>query len=295
MTDLVLPRSTPVVSFAHTGRKVLLAFVEARPVVQIVFLLRFAVGAALGGIGAVNAVQELLGTAAWFAAVWFVYLLNGISDVAGDRRNGSRRPLASGTLDVPFAFNLCLLLAVVSVLTASLLSSSFVLLVSCMLLLGVVYSIGRGAAKKSALFALNVAALGAVLTYAAGSDSLGAIGSQTWAFAAVTGAWIATAGHAKDLGDEPGDRESGRRTLPILLGGLQARAVIAIGSIAVGAAAVAVAIAVPRLGSLLWLAPGAVALWVSLATINHFRASSKAPYRTFMLVQYIVNLSAFIS
>lgn len=295
MTDLVLPRPNPTISFAQTGRKVLLAFVEARPVVQMVFLLRFSVGTSLGGIDTPKMAQHLLGGAAWFAAVWFVYLLNGISDVVGDRRNGSRRPLASGALDVPFALNLCLLLAVASVLTATLLSSSFVLLVTCMLLLGVVYSVGRGAAKKSAFFALTVAALGAILTYAAGSDAAGGIGSQTWAFASVTGAWIATAGHTKDLGDEPGDLESGRRTLPIMLGDSRARGVIAIASIAVGAAALAVVFTTAGLESLACIVPGAVALCISLArTKNNLPASSKAPYRTFMLVQYIVNLSAFI-
>lgn len=274
-------------------RRLALAFVESRPIVQAVFALRFVVGGLLSN-GQANGLRIFEGGLAWILAVWFVYLLNGLSDISGDRQNGSRRPLASGALDRRFASNVCLVLLVSAIALATLIGIAFVLMVASMLLLGGIYSMGAGAAKRSAFPALVVAALGSSLTYLAGSEVLASLISvQSIAFALVTGAWIIVAGHCKDFGDTAGDISSGRRTLPILIGERGARRFIARAALLVGLVAFFIAWVVPGVPTLGLLFPGAIALFVALRSYQgtEIRSVEKAPYRTFMIVQYLVNVT----
>jgi 4-hydroxybenzoate polyprenyltransferase len=284
----------PPLQLGRTLDQLLLSFVEARPLVQLVFLLRFLVGTALAQTEA-ESVRAAQGGVAWMCAVWFVYLLNGLTDVAGDRRNGSRRPLATNELDPRFAANLCVVLAAASIAVGILVGDGYVLLVVAMLALGLVYSTGPGAAKLSAQPALLVAAAGSTLTYIAGAEAVGVADSSVLAFALTTGAWIVVVGHCKDLGDEDGDRQSGRRTLSIVVGRARARRLIAVGSVVVACLAAVVASVVPGTQSLLLMLPGAVAVVaLTIRGAKHERSSQKGLYRAFMLVQYAVNLGALV-
>src|SRR6478609_9228145 len=87
-------------AFASCASRVGLAFLEGRPVVMGVFALRFVVGTQLADGADWSSPRLWLATASWLLAVWAVYLINGISDIGGDRLNGSSRPLASGRLAV---------------------------------------------------------------------------------------------------------------------------------------------------------------------------------------------------
>ncbi|MFI5061016.1 MAG: UbiA family prenyltransferase [Actinomycetales bacterium] len=297
MTGVPLTLPPSGLRLAHGVRSLALAWLEARPVVLMVFALRFLVGGMLSRGAPTNGVREAEGGVAWLLSVWFVYLLNGIFDIAGDRRNGSNRPLASGALDRRFAANLCAVLATASLAMATLVGFEFALGVAVMLVLGVVYSVGTGAAKKSAFMALFVAASGSTLTYLAGSEAFTSRASfPSVAFAVVTGLWIAVAGHTKDFGDTAGDRQEGRRTLPILVGDRVARILIAWAALVVGACGAVVALVVPRVPTLSFLLPGSVALFVVLRARSRrsTRSAEKRPYRTFMLVQYAVNATAII-
>ncbi|MYR39288.1 hypothetical protein GTX14_28195 [Streptomyces sp. SID4944] len=74
---------------------------EARPLVQVMFVLRFVTGALLTASAAhhrVDLLHLLLGAVAWWAATVSVYIFNGVSDLREDRANRSERPLASGQL-----------------------------------------------------------------------------------------------------------------------------------------------------------------------------------------------------
>jgi len=73
---------------------------EARLSVQMVFVLRFAVGAVSTAQLPQAPWRTVLGMAAWWCAVSCAYLLNGVTDVREDRANGSRRPIARGDLPV---------------------------------------------------------------------------------------------------------------------------------------------------------------------------------------------------
>jgi 4-hydroxybenzoate polyprenyltransferase len=81
-------------------------FLEARPAVQGIFLLRFLAGASFAGsLSAGEVVNFALwtGVALWICATLSVYILNGVMAVEEDRINGSSRPVASGKLSVAHA------------------------------------------------------------------------------------------------------------------------------------------------------------------------------------------------
>jgi len=69
---------------------------EARPSVQLIVQLRYwsAVVLAGGGFG----VRPALGSLFLLLAYCAVYVLNGVADIAEDRGNRSRRPIASGAI-----------------------------------------------------------------------------------------------------------------------------------------------------------------------------------------------------
>src|SRR5215210_997390 len=93
-------------------------FLEARPAVQGIFLLRFLTGASFAGsLFATEAVNFTLwgGAALLICATMSVYILNGVMDVEEDRINGSSRPVASGKLSVAQAAWVTAGLAVLSV------------------------------------------------------------------------------------------------------------------------------------------------------------------------------------
>ncbi|QCW78327.1 hypothetical protein EQG64_15855 [Streptomyces sp. S6] len=113
MSQVLVPHSSPAPVPADLGRLGRLGQLrpvartvrdclrEARPLVQVMFVLRFVTGALLTASAAhhrVDLVHLLLGAVAWWAATVSVYIFNGVSDLREDRANRSERPLASGQL-----------------------------------------------------------------------------------------------------------------------------------------------------------------------------------------------------
>jgi 4-hydroxybenzoate polyprenyltransferase len=74
--------------------------VEARPAVQIIFLLRFLAARSLSGHGGRHLLdgRALLAAVVWEGVILSIYLYNGVADVVEDRLNESTRPIASGLL-----------------------------------------------------------------------------------------------------------------------------------------------------------------------------------------------------
>src|SRR4051812_24464047 len=70
-------------------RQLRLCLAEARPVVLVIFQLRFLAGATLGSGHLVvrSAVRVLEGGAVWSSCIVFVYLFNGVMDVTEDAVN----------------------------------------------------------------------------------------------------------------------------------------------------------------------------------------------------------------
>lgn len=283
-------------SLAACASRVGLAFLEGRPVVIGIFVLRFVVGTLLAGGADWSSATLWAATASWSLAVWAVYLINGISDLAGDRLNGSSRPLAAGRLEVWSASVITAALLVLSLLLASLLGCPFLLAVVAFVLLGLVYSVGPLAAKRAAVAALAVAAAGVFLTYAAAALVVAeAVPAHVLAFAAVASAWIAVVGHTKDFGDVAGDAADGRRTLPVLLGAERARVLLALGTGAVSAVALTLGTIVQQLRALITLGvAGPIVIAVTLLVGTGDRRREKRPYTSFMAGQYALNVAALL-
>lgn len=279
--------AAPAVSFWNS-------LLESRPGVQAIFAVRYVVGA---GAGAGNRSHLVLargfeGAAAWLAATMFIYLLNGLSDVAGDRVNGSSRPLARGALDVRAAAAWCGLLAVGSGFLAERVGLWFEVLDLVMLSLGLAYSLGPLAAKNSAWSASVVIGIGGLATYVAGMLAAdGRVTLRGMAIAGVMAAWMAAAGNTKDFGDLDGDRAAGRRTLPVLLGRRRATRVIVVLAGLVALIGVAAALWDFRLWPLALLAP----YFAAVACVARLRRKPVKLYRYFVASQWLVNVLVLAS
>ncbi|MFF2050499.1 UbiA family prenyltransferase [Leifsonia sp. NPDC058194] len=293
MSSVVQPRRRALTDCAS---QVGLAFLEGRPVVIGVFALRFVVGSVLVAGAEWDAPRIWAAGTSWLLAVWAVYLINGISDIEGDRLNGSSRPLASGRLALRPAVSIAVTLLAISLLTATLFQGPFLLAVVAFICLGLVYSVGPWAAKKAGVAALTVAAAGVFLTYLAAARIVAdAIPASAFAFALVAASWIALVGHTKDFGDVAGDAAEGRRTLPVILGEQRARVLVSIGTAIVSGGATALALIVEQLRTLLVFGiAGPVVIVMLLVARGSERGSAKRPYRTFMTGQYALNIVALL-
>ncbi|TDC42158.1 UbiA family prenyltransferase [Micromonospora sp. KC213] len=283
---------------AEVGRQVSASWREARPVVQVVFQLRFFAGAAVAAPQGIVArpATLLLGALAWLGATWCVYLFNGLSDQVEDRRNGSTRPLATGALPVRAARRIVVGLALVALALAGAVSARMVALVALMLALGWAYSAGPRPQKGNMLGFVLVVAAGGIVTYLAGSAAAGASVTPDLVVVMVAmSLWMAFAGTTKDLSDVAGDRAAGRRTLPVLLGDRGARrlmaglVVVAGGVLLAGALLVAPALLVPA--TVLAVGAGAVVGCVLTGAGAADRRRQRRPYRIFMASQYAVHLT----
>ncbi|MEV3854380.1 UbiA family prenyltransferase [Streptomyces sp. NPDC050095] len=275
-----------------------LCWSEARPLVQTMFVLRFAVGAvsAVQAPGALS--RTVLGMAAWWCAVSCAYLLNGVTDVREDRANGSRRPIARGALPVRTAAVVTALLAAAALALGALAGGEVLAWVVGFLLLGWAYSVGPVRAKDSSVrCALVVFGMGAA-SYAAGVAAAGSGWTATGVvFGLVMSAWMALVGAlVKDLGDAGGDAAGGRRTVAVVRGMAAARALAVLGAVLVGVAGpVAAALWAPL--ALVGTVPVAAgAAWVVAQVLRDARRSNadrqqrRGAYRAFMVTQYAANL-----
>lgn len=213
-----------------------LALVEARPVVQGVFALRFLVGGL--GVAAVSTIRigpGLAGQAAWFAAIWLVYLVNGISDIEGDRINQSVRPLANRRLSVSSAEIVSILLGVIALAVASTVSWVFTFGTALIIAIGWFYSMGPYPLKASSWASSLTVGFAGFLTYVCGSIAFRQeVPSEVVFFAAIMALWMAAAGNSKDFGSERGDALARRKSLPLALGHERAAIVVSCLCIGVG-------------------------------------------------------------
>ncbi|MFF1561341.1 UbiA family prenyltransferase [Streptomyces sp. NPDC058279] len=288
----------------HTAaRTARLCWAEARPSVQLVFLLRFAVGTVSAPGLPQAAGRVVLGMAAWWCAVACAYLLNGVTDVREDRANGSRRPIARGDLPVRTAAAVTALLAVAALVLGGLAGSGVLGWVVGFLLLGWAYSASPVRAKESsALCAVVVFGLGAT-SYAAGVAAAGSGWTATGAvFGCVMAAWMALVGSVvKDLGDVGGDAAGGRRTVAVVRGVAAARALAVAGAVLVAAAGAAAAAVWAPLALVGTVPVAAGAVWVVFRVVRDGRRKSagreqrRGAYRAFMVTQYVANLLMLVA
>jgi 4-hydroxybenzoate polyprenyltransferase len=273
---------------------------EARPVVQVVFLLRFAVGGAFAATQGDGSDRWPLGVAAWWCAVVCVYLLNGVMDVAEDRANGSVRPIARGALPVRVASVTTGAFAAAAVVVALAAVPGLIWWILLFLALGAAYSVPPIAAKRSSwACALILTGLG-LTTYAAGAQAAGhSAGLEAWVFAGVMAAWMGLVGAVvKDLGDAEGDASAGRRTVAAVHGAATARRLALTGALTVGCCGLAASLWAPAV--LVGTVPLAIgSVWVAfrlrkLPGRDAARQERRGAYRAFMVVQYAANAAMLV-
>lgn len=291
------PHTSP--KSAGLFRTVRLSWIEARPIVQLIFQLRFAAGAVLGGVPALAGLVSLpfaLSAVGWLLATWAVYLVNGVADIVEDRENSSRRPIARGRLPRRTAATVCYTLALLAFACCALVGARMAVLVTLFLAVGWAYSAGPRPLKRSMVgFTASVTTLG-LLTYLAGASALGGQWSGALLVHGVAmSLWMGLVGSTKDLSDTSGDRLAGRRTLPVVFGERRARLLIAINASAVGWVYLAVAALTTNalLPAATFVCAGSIAVTCVLFSPvgRGDRNMSRRPYRAFMVTQYSVHVA----
>ncbi|HEY2167470.1 MAG TPA: UbiA family prenyltransferase, partial [Jatrophihabitantaceae bacterium] len=187
---------------------------EARPAVQLVFMLR---AAACAGLLRHPSPKSLIGVSGWLLLAVAAYAFNGVTDVTTDTANGSSRPIASGRLRVDVARCWCLALVATGLVMCELASRAEVVAGFAALALGWAYSTGP-ALKESPVAAAFVIGTSAGLSYFAGAAAAGTVTTRTLCVPMSIALWVALCCAAKDFSDVDGDRLAGRRTWPVLLG-----------------------------------------------------------------------------
>jgi 4-hydroxybenzoate polyprenyltransferase len=299
MIDLLVPRSR-LLTVRRAAVVVGALWREARPVVQVVFQLRYLAGVLLsGGLAGAGVGAVVGGALVWLAATSSVYVLNGAADVTEDRANGSRRPVAAGVLGVVAARRAAVALGGLALAGAALVSAALLLFTACVLVLGVAYSQPPAALKRWTSGVALVGISGGLLTYAAGAVVGGRPTPATLVFAGLSATWMAAVGAlTKDLPDATGDRAAGRRTVVVRHGDRAARVLAAGAALVVGAAGPVLAhLLAPALLVPGWtLAVGGlvVAGYALGVRPGQSRTRRRWPYRAFMVTQYAVHLTLLL-
>lgn len=283
--ELIARHANASVSAATTCRTVQLLAAEARPAVQAVFLLRFASMALLAPDPSPSIA---LGATGWLLVTVAIYLLNGISDLAGDKVNGSSRPLAAGVVDVATARFGATACSLTGVATCCVLSPLLGSLSIAILMMGLGYSFGP-CWKDGRYAASIVIGAGAALTYIAGAAVAGVASWQLMAFTISLSAWIGLASASKDFSDVSGDRMAGRRTIPVELGFDMASRHLALTTASAAAIVmfVSIALGVHTITTGVTIAGTAVLAFVlAAARKDEFQFQGRTPYRVYMVTQY---------
>lgn len=295
--------SSALVSATRTVR---LCLREARPLVQVMFVLRFVTGALLTASAAhhrPDAPHLLCGAAAWWAVTVSVYVFNGVSDLREDRANRSGRPLASGRLSEEAARRAVVASALAGLLLSCAAGWKVAEAAAVFLVLGYVYSAPWIAAKCRSWSASAVTCAAAGTTYLAGVASSGStLNAESAVFAVVLSLGVGLiAAVAKDLGSTRGDALAGRRTLAVVRGEHSARRFCAVASGALTLALTAGALwvhEVPLDAAAAVFAVGALCVAGRCLPPRAGKGrpvterGHRAPYRSWMATQYAVHLSA---
>jgi 4-hydroxybenzoate polyprenyltransferase/chlorophyll synthase len=267
---------------------------EARPAVQLVFMLR---AAACAGLLWHPSPRAFVGLSGWLLITVTIYTFNGVTDVTEDTANGSSRPIASGRLPVDIARTWCAALAGVGLVLCGFASPVEASVGAAMLALGWSYSAGPTFKESSFGAAVIIGAM-AALSYIAGACAIGNVTVRSLIVPMSIALWVALCCAAKDFSDVDGDRLAGRRTWPVVLGNVGAARRLAVVSIAGAALTLGFALwarsdLLPAIG----LAMGSVALSVAVMGLasNRNRRIRRRIYRVFMSTQYLANAMLLVT
>jgi 4-hydroxybenzoate polyprenyltransferase len=289
---------------AGKGRAALLTLlhclVEARPSVQVIFLIRLLCGAVL----AISQRHEiapgrlLADLATWESAIACIYLFNGVTDMNEDRINKSGRPIARGDLKPATALRITILLGAFALAGGLLLGGAYSWLTPAILVLGYLYSGPPFCLKRRSGGTGLIVVIAGLLTYYAGyAGSGGSIqGKTVIMFSLAMSLWMGLVGATtKDFSDAEGDAASGRQTGVVRYGELRIRVLASAAALALGAGFLVTAASSAVV--LIWPAAvtaagaGAVTVLALTRLSTGGRHQLRRPYRAFMVTQYLAHLS----
>src|SRR2546430_135219 len=278
------------------GQQIALCVIEARPIVLLIYLLRFVAGYLLArpADNPTPSWWHLLAVLTWLLGTASVYLFDGVMDMAEDRLNGSVRPIARGALSRTFALVVSIVCAALAVLGSLQLGAPYVFLVPILLLLGYAYAAPPLRLKRWSAAAGATVLIAGLMTFVAGGEAGGgAINSlPLLVFAIAMSCWMGLVGAlAKDFTDVYGDAMVGRRTSAVVRGVGRTAVRLSVNAVGVGVGFLAAAwFFAPVL-----LAPAvAVTAGATLVVAGCFRRTDgsprRRPYRAFMATQYAAHV-----
>jgi 4-hydroxybenzoate polyprenyltransferase len=168
------------------------------------------------------------------------------------------------------------------------------------LAIGWCYSAGPAPLKATAGGVTLAGVSVVLLCYAAGAAIAGGTAPRAAvAFGVAEAVWLGLCGTTKDFSDIEGDRLTGRRTWPIVLGDRRTRRLVAVasGSLAAIFAAVAWLSGGAMLAAAATAAVGGVAVSIAVlcSPATGSRVARRWPYRALMMTQYAVNVVLLVS
>jgi geranylgeranylglycerol-phosphate geranylgeranyltransferase len=169
----------------------------------------------------------LLPTAS-FMIIIGMYVLNDLSDADIDRANGKKRPIPLGQVSKKQAVAFVIICNVIGILITTLTYSSVSILIALMIaVIGLMYSLPKTALKNRFIIKTLSIAIALMLCSLLGStglygqtisnNSVDKLIVPLYA-ASMLGIMIFVTSPLNDLGDIDGDKEAGRRTIPIAIG-----------------------------------------------------------------------------
>lgn len=270
----------------HTAQ---LSWAESRPVMQVMFALRFLACAFLAGTVGLHGQRVTIGLLAWLATCMSVYIFNGLMDKTEDVANGKQRPIASGRLPERRAWWIVAALAVLGLVGGILTGLAGPVLL--FLGIGYFYSGPPWPLKKFGVTAALVIGAMGVTTFWAGAIAGGGSNVGVMVYAAVMAAWMGLVGALlKDIPDAPGDAAAGRRTFAVLYGDTVVLRLVPVFAVVMAAGGLAASIAWARdtIPSMAVLAAGAT--WVAIRCLSSSRDGHNSPanqaYHASFWVQY---------
>jgi len=147
-----------------------------------------------------------------------IYLLNDIFDIKVDKINHPTRPLVSGQVRKSDAIGLVVLLSMLALGLSYAINTITLLLAVSYLSVGLLYSIPKISLKDRFVIKTIAIAIGGFLTSVIGSSTTGMFDEKTIVSAISFMMLIFVTSPINDLADYVGDKNNGRRTIPIVIG-----------------------------------------------------------------------------
>ncbi|MGI0088031.1 MAG: UbiA prenyltransferase family protein [Nitrosotalea sp.] len=147
-----------------------------------------------------------------------VYWMNDITDIKLDKINAANRPLARGQVKKSEAIVLLTVLSLVALGFAYSVNFTTLLFTAAYLVIGILYSSPKISLKDRFVLKTLSIAIGGFTTTLIGASINGTLDGQDFISAISFMMLLFVTSPINDLGDYPGDKEGGRKTIPIVIG-----------------------------------------------------------------------------